>query len=207
MLLSLDVFSNLSLLMCFDIGQEYCLFFLSFLTLTTKNPNNYMDAFIRLTSVLTNPTLAVDRKLKVICDVTSEVIAGADIVSLWTFKDNYSKIVSSVNYQRINNKYGDTAELNREDFGTYFDAIINNEVIKASDAREHPQTACFKDQYFKLNNIYSLLDFILHHDFKPIGIICCESVGKIYQWTEDDVKSLRRIANASSLYFNLHELP
>jgi hypothetical protein len=147
--------------------------------------------------------LAVDKKLKVIRDV----IAGADKLSLWTFQDNYSKIVSSVSYQRINHKYGGKAELKREDFGTYFDAIINNEVIKANDAREHPQTACFKDQYFKPNNIYSLLDFILHHDFKPIGIICCESVGKIYQWTEDDVKSLRRIANASSLYFNLQELP
>ncbi|MGK0306628.1 MAG: hypothetical protein ACI8UG_002386 [Gammaproteobacteria bacterium] len=166
-----------------------------------------MNAFIRLTSVLTNPTLAVDKKLKEICNVTSEVVAGADKVSLWTFKDNYSKIVSIVNYQRINNKYGNTVELKREDFGTYFDAIISSEVTRASDAREHPQTACFKDVYFKPNNVYSLLDFILHHNFKPIGIICCESVGKIYQWTEDDVKSLRRIANASSLYFNLDEVP
>jgi hypothetical protein len=162
-----------------------------------------MDAFIRLTSVLTNPLLAVDKKLKVICEVTSEVIAGADKVSLWTFKDQYSKIVSNVNYDRINNKYGGVAELKREDFSSYFDAIISNEVINASDARKHPQTACFKELYFKPNNIYSLLDFILHHDFKPIGVICCESVGSINQWSENDVNSLRRIANASSLYFNL----
>lgn len=162
-----------------------------------------MEAFIRLTSALTNPTLAIDKKLKIICDVTSEVLPGADRVSLWTFEDNYSKIVQSVSYDRINNKYGGKDELKREDFGSYFDAIISNEVIKANDAREHPQTACFKELYFKPNNIYSLLDFILHHDFNPIGVICCESVGSIYEWGEDDVNALRRIANASSLYFNL----
>ncbi|AGH45428.1 hypothetical protein C427_3319 [Paraglaciecola psychrophila 170] len=121
----------------------------------------------------------MDKKLKEICNVTSEVVAGADKVSLWTFQDNYSKIVSIVNYQRIN-KYGDTVEIKLEDFGTYFDAIISSEVTRASDAREHPQTACAKDVYFKPDNVYSLLDFILHHNFKPIGIICCESVGKIY---------------------------
>jgi hypothetical protein len=162
-----------------------------------------MEAFIRLTSVLTNPTLAVDKKLKMICDVTSEVLPGADRVGLWTFEDNYSKIVSSVSYDRINNTYGGNDELKREDFSSYFEAILCNDVINASDARNDPVTACFKDLYFKPNNIYSLLDFILHNDFKPVGVICCESVGKICQWTEDDVKSLRRIANASSLYFNL----
>jgi len=172
----------------------------------TNISKQFMDPFIRLTSVLTNPTLHVDKKLKVICEVTSEVLAGADRVSLWTFADNYSKIVSSVSYDRTNNKYSDTAELKREEFGAYFDAIISNEVIIASDAREHPQTACFKELYFKPNNIYSLLDFILHHDFKPIGVICCESVGRLYEWSEDDVKSLRRISNASSLYFRLDSL-
>lgn len=165
-----------------------------------------MEEFIRLTSVLTNPAIAVDKKLKVICEVTSEIISGADRVSLWTFADNHSKIVSKVSYDHINNKYGDTAELKREDFAVYFDAIINNDVIIASDAREHPQTACFKELYFKPNNIYSLLDFILHKDFKPIGVICCESVGRLYEWSEDDVQALRRIASSSSLYFNL-EMP
>lgn len=163
-----------------------------------------MEAFIRLTAVLTNPSLDVGKKLKMICNVTAETVSGADRVSLWTFENNYSKIVSSVSYDRINNIYSGATELKREDFGSYFDAIISNEVIKASDAREHPQTACFKELYFEPNNIYSLLDFILHHDFKPIGVICCESVGKIYHWSEEDINSLQRIANASSLYFNLN---
>lgn len=164
-----------------------------------------MDSFIRLTTTLTNPTLSVDKKLKVICEVTSDVIPGADRVSLWTFKDNYSKMVSTVNYDRVTNKYGGETELSRDDFGAYFDAIINNEVVKADNAREHPQTACFKALYFKPNNIYSMLDFILHHDFKPIGVICCESVGRPYEWTEEDEQSLRRIARSSSLYFRLDQ--
>jgi hypothetical protein len=166
-----------------------------------------MEAFIRLTSVLTNPAATVEKKLKMICDITSEVVAGADRVSLWRFEDNYSKIVSIVSYDRINNQYDSNQELKKEHFISYFDAILSNEVIKASDAREHELTSCFKELYFEPNNIYSLLDFILHNDFKPVGIICCESVGEINNWSEDDVASLRRIANASSLYFHLDTKP
>lgn len=162
-----------------------------------------MEAFIRLTSVLTNPSVTVDKKLKMICDVTCELLPGADRVSLWRFEDNYSKIVSSVSYDRISNTYGGNEELTRENFSSYFEAILGNDVISASDARNDPVTACFKDLYLKPNNIYSLLDFILHTDFTPVGVICCESVGKIHQWCEEDVNSLRRIASASSLYFHL----
>jgi GAF domain-containing protein len=164
-----------------------------------------MEAFIKLTSSLTNPALTVDKKLKLICETTAEVISGADRVSLWTFEDDYSKIVSSVNYDNIDRIYSRVAELRRKDFAEYFDAIINNEVIMASDARTDPITTCFTELYFKPNNIFSLLDFILHHDFKPIGVICCESVGRKYQWSDNDVQSLRRIASASSLYFHLDE--
>lgn len=164
-----------------------------------------MEAFIRLTSVLTNPSVEVDKKLKMICDVTCELVPGADRVSLWRFEENYSKIVSSVSYDRISNTYGANAELKREDFSPYFEAILSHDVINASDARKNPITACFKDLYFKPNNIYSLLDFILHNDFKPVGVICCESVNEIYRWSEQDVSVLRRIANSSSLYFNLEE--
>jgi hypothetical protein len=165
-----------------------------------------MEAFIRLTSVLTNPTVTVDKKLKMICDVTSELVPGADRVSLWRFEDNYSKIVSSVSYDRITKTYGGNEELLRENFSSYFEAILSNDVINASDARNDPVTACFKDLYFKPNNIYSLLDFILHNDFNPVGVICCESVDEIFHWSEEDVNALRRIANSSSLYFNLDDI-
>jgi hypothetical protein len=164
-----------------------------------------MEAFIKLTTTLTNPALSVDKKLKMICQVTSELVDGADRVSLWTFKDNYSKLVSSINYDSTKNRYGGVLELSRESFAVYFDAMINNEVVQADDARTHPQTSCFKDLYFAPNNIYSMLDFILHHDFNPIGVICCESVGRQYSWTDEDVQSLRRIARASSLYFRLDQ--
>ncbi|MGS2720613.1 GAF domain-containing protein [Paraglaciecola aestuariivivens] len=162
-----------------------------------------MDAFIRLTTCLTNPALTIDRKLKMICEVTAELISGADRISLWRFEDDYSKIVSSVSYDSSKNKFEDSSELHRKDFTPYFDAIINQNVIKASDARNHPATECFTELYFEPNNIYSLLDFILHEDFNPIGVICCESLGNIYEWSEKDVQSLRRIARASSLYFRL----
>lgn len=74
-------------------------------------------------------------------------------------------------------------------------------MINAPQARTHDITKCFNETYFEPLNIHSLLDFILHWEFIPQGIICCESVGKEVQWAERDIESLKRIARVSSMYF------
>jgi len=161
-----------------------------------------MDSFIRLTTKLTNPKVSVEDKLKEICLTTSALVKGADRVSLWRFDDNFEFIESLICYDVKEHSFTCGQKLNRADFGAYFNGILEQDVINAPEARTHPLTECFTESYFNPLDIYSLLDFILHENFSPTGIICCESVGKVTQWTSDNVKSLRRIANSSSMYFN-----
>jgi len=162
-----------------------------------------MDALTKLTAKLTNPSISVNDKLVKICQVTHQLIEGADRVSLWVFSKDFSKITSLLCYDANSGQYSSGQELFRSDYTEYFDAIIKKDVINASLARDNVFTQCFNESYFQPLNIYSLLDFILHEDFEPTGVICCESVNEVTHWSEDNIETLRRIANMSSLYFKV----
>jgi hypothetical protein len=160
-----------------------------------------MDKFITLTTKLTNPKVPVDAKLKEICLTTSALIQGAHRVSLWCFDENFESIESLICYDTIKHEFTSKQVLKKSDFGDYFTGILQNEVINAPSARSHEHTQCFTEPYFKPLEIYSLLDVILHQDFSPYGVICCETVGQETQWSDENVEMLKKIARASSMYF------
>jgi hypothetical protein len=164
-----------------------------------------MDTFIKLTTKLTNPTVNEQDKLKSICNAVVSLVKGADRVSLWVFSSNFDSIESIICYDSATSSYTSGQQLNKSDFKAYFDGILGTEVINAPQARTHEITKCFNEVYFKPLNIHSLLDFILHQEFQPRGIICCESVGEVTQWSDKDIESLKRIARASSMYFKFSE--
>ena len=163
-----------------------------------------MDAFIKLTTKLTNPRISIEDKLKEICRITALLVKGADRVSLWRFNESFDGIEAIICYDVKSNNFTRGQKLNRIDFDAYFKGILEKEVINAPKARTNPYTMCFNESYFNPLNIYSLLDFILHDDFSPTGVICCESVGKVSHWSNDNIDSLRRVANASSMYFKFN---
>jgi len=160
-----------------------------------------MDPLIKLTIKLTNPKVSVEDKLEEICRITSSLVKGADRVSLWRFNESFDAIEAIICYDVKSNSFTCGQKLNRADFDSYFKGILEKEVINAPEARTNPFTMCFNESYFNPLNIHSLLDFILHEDFSPTGVICCESVGKVNYWSNDNIDSLRRVSNASSMYF------
>jgi hypothetical protein len=164
-----------------------------------------MDPFIRLTTKLTNPKVSIEDKLKEICLTTSLLIKGADRVSLWCFDGSFESIKSLICYDSANRTFTSEQILKKSDFKDYFSGILKNEIINAPQARTHELTKCFNESYFTPLEIHSLLDFILHRDFNPHGVICCESVGKVTQWSDENVETLRRIARGSSMYFRMDD--
>ena len=162
-----------------------------------------MNLHIKLTSTLTNPRVKFEDKLKEICTITSQLIKGADRVSLWSFSGDFEKIESLICYDSFNGDFTSGMILHKSDFNDYFEGILNQEVINAPKARSHDLTKAFNETYFEPLNIQSLLDFVLHQDFVPSGIICCESVDKVTLWTDENIESLRRIASTSSMCFEI----
>jgi len=159
-----------------------------------------MNRFTKLTTTLTNPTINKLSKLEMICKTTAQTISGADRVSLWRFCPQFECIECTLFFDAKTKTFSSGLRLDKSEYETYFSAILKNELVVAPNARTHEVTKCFTEGYFKPFNIYSLLDVILFEDFKPAGIVCCESVENVTEWTEENVADLQRIARASSMY-------
>ncbi|MBE1302246.1 MAG: histidine kinase [Alteromonadaceae bacterium] len=162
-----------------------------------------MDPLFKLNTALTNQYLSNTERLQKICLTTAELIPGADRVSVWLFDEALSQITSLCCYDSKDNTYSQGTVLKKSDYQSYFEAIVDNEVVCAAQARTDATTSCFTESYFMPLNIHSLLDFTFHQDFVPKGIICCESIGREVDWQDSDIECLRRISRACSFYFKL----
>lgn len=158
-----------------------------------------MDAISKLKIQLSKPRMSVAEKLRVICCTIHNLVPSADRVSLWVFDKELTEIKSLI--LLADRQYHFTPiVLKKSDFPGYFEHILKYETLMASDAREHPSTTCFNHLYFEPNDIHSLLDFVIQKDFEPIGIICCEAVGEIALWQQEDIDVMKRIAQISDLF-------
>ena len=127
----------------------------------------------------------------------------ANFVSIWRFDEGLTKIVCLF---AIDINTGETShgqELMRTDFPKYFDCILEETTICAPDACAHHQTAELAEAYFQPNGIISLLDYIVHKNFKPAGIICCESKNTRRDWSVTDISYLRDLAVFASFKANV----
>lgn len=160
-----------------------------------------LEHYEELTACVSSHDIHMKVKLQTICRIIKEIAPNANRVSLWLFNQKANEIFCLMcldSKEALTN--GQT--LKKIDFPEYFDHILKNKVLSASDARENPATTCFNDVYFKPLNIFSLLDFIFHFQFKPTGVICCEREGDVTQWSKDDINALKRVANITSMFFS-----
>lgn len=155
-----------------------------------------------LTIKLSKKSLSEEDKRFAICQCVRKVIPHVNRISLWQFENNRSAIRCLLLCEEQEITEARDIVLTEADYPEYFKAILNKEVVVASDARNHPDTQCFNDSYFQPNEIYSLLDFIFHNDFQPIGIICCESRFSKVDWDKHDESMLRRVANITSMFYS-----
>ena len=130
-------------------------------------------------------------------------VTHANRVSLWAFNEDKSEIFCLMCVSGKEYTFTSGAILKKTDYSEYFNTILKEQVLGASDARIHHVTKCFNQEYFEANNIHSLFDYIYHEEFIPKGIICCESVGQAIEWVESEQHILRKIAGITSMFLKL----
>jgi GAF domain-containing protein len=123
---------------------------------------------------------------------------GANRVSIWEFDPQRESIRCACFYEAPLERFTSGQILTAREHPNYFRTILREKFIIAPDARSHPATADLVDPYFRDHDIYSLLDFIIHDSFKPIGVVCCENAGAIREWRDEDVSYLRQISTLIS---------
>ena len=142
-------------------------------------------------------TATEEAVFQAVCLDVSEAL-DADLVSIWFFDDAHSRIDCQSRYDAPTARFSCGQSLLKADYPRYFETVVEYNFIAAPDAQTHPATSELTEGYFIPNEIQSLLDFILHKDCKPIGVICCESRAKRRDWSEKDKSYLRAIASLVS---------
>lgn len=126
--------------------------------------------------------------------LTREITKQIDCTraSFWLYSDDLRTGIDLVClYDAGTREYGSGMHLSEDDFGPYFEAMRQDDMIVASEAHTHPATRCFKELYFEPLNICSLLDVGISINGSPFGLFCCENVSFVKTWTDEDVKFLR----------------
>lgn len=167
--------------------------------LNVYNPKNLN--LKKLAVKISDPNISNESKLKQTCQELKKLIPSADRVSLWLFNQDYTAI-SCLMCLDENEKVSLDAVLKADDFPHYFNFILGNQVLDASDARNNEITSGFNDVYFEPLDIHSLLDYIYFIDDKPLGVICCERVGSKVTWSHADKEALIKIADLTTLFLS-----
>ena len=167
--------------------------------LNVYNPKNLN--LKNLAVKISDPNVSSDRKLKQICKELKALIPNANRVSLWLFNKDYSAL-NCLACLDENDVVSNGTVLYTENSPAYFNYILANQVLNASDARNNEVTKPFSLSYFEPLNIYSLLDYIYILDSKPLGVICCESVGSKVTWSHVDKESLIKVADVTNLFLS-----
>jgi GAF domain-containing protein len=83
--------------------------------------------------------------------------------------------------------------------GPYFDTLLADGCVIAADARTHPTTRIFLEDYLIPQDIHSVLDVCFSVNGVLFGTFSCEQTGAPVVWTQRQVQLLRQIGSRASL--------
>jgi len=145
--------------------------------------------------------LSTEDTLKAICiDLSKDV--SADLVSIWFFDEDLTMMECQAHYDATSETFKKGQVIERSQYPTYFQAIIEETYVSAPDSQNQLFTRELAKDYLIPNNIKSILDFILHEDLAPVGVICCENRNETRNWSEADKRHLRIVATLISHRFD-----
>lgn len=81
----------------------------------------------------------------------------------------------------------------------YFDRLLTDGIVNAPDARRHPATAVFLDDYLLPLDIHSVLDICFSVNGVLFGVFSCEQTGAPTTWSQRQVQLLRQVSARASL--------
>ncbi|MBK1880136.1 GAF domain-containing protein [Pelagicoccus mobilis] len=156
---------------------------------------------LKTKQLLADRTKATKEEIfKSVCIDAAEQL-DADLTSVWTFNEKKTQIECQLRYDALDETYTSGLVLKKEDYPRYFKAIVEENIVNAPMARTQIATKEFTESYFEPNGIHSLLDFILHDDHVPVGVLCCENRRGVRQWSREDEDFLRSLATLTSFLF------
>jgi len=99
-------------------------------------------------------------------------------LSVWLFNHERNAIISMGEYDLHQRKFAKDNTINKKSHPNYFQAISENEILLAPNIYTNKDTYELVDDYFKPNDIISLMDIPLRVEGELVGVMCFEKTGK-----------------------------
>lgn len=113
---------------------------------------------------------------------------------IWLLSQDGSELQCHSLFESSQKKHSSGHSLHSADYPRYFNALLTESRIYASDAQTDPRTAEFKEGYLVPFGITSMLDAGIQSEGRLIGVICLEHVGEIRKWHSDEESFASTIA-------------
>lgn len=126
---------------------------------------------------------------------------GCTRCGVWVFVDTAEgrALRCMAMYDRRLDRIVGAADIFNADSGPYFDTLVREGCVVASEARRHPATAGFLAHYLEPLDLHSLLDVCFSINGVPFGAFSCEQAGAPVHWTQRQVQMLRQVGSRASL--------
>lgn len=136
--------------------------------------------------------------LQEITEVACQTLELAQ-AGIWIFESDRSVMRLLESYDRTSDSHVADLELQATDYPAYFEALAEQRLIAATDARIDPRTCEFLDTYLNPYGIVSLLDAPIWRRGEMVGVICLERQGQPCAWTLEEENFAGSLADFVSL--------
>ncbi|MCK5075391.1 MAG: PAS domain S-box protein [Calditrichia bacterium] len=159
-------------------------------------------------SVLSSRQIAEDFQEDIFYQQVTEICSNAlnaDRVKVWLFDKNKENLKCVNAFNRSTNTHSRGEEFYVKKYPEYLKALFKGKPIDANNARTDYRTNESLKDYLEPNNIYSILDIIIRSSGKDIGIISAATIGKKYNWQNDEKTFIHSLADQIALVITSNE--
>ncbi|WP_210394723.1 PAS domain S-box protein [Motiliproteus sediminis] len=119
-------------------------------------------------------------------------------VSLWQYQRNPGQMRCLTLYSSRGDEQLEGMVLQRNQYPRYFEALEEELVIDACDARNDPRTQEFRDSYLTPLDIHAMLDVGIYNGSTLSGVLCIEQQGQSRRWESNDITFIHNAAGLLS---------
>lgn len=156
-----------------------------------------------LAQLTLNESIAQSDILEALKEITRMVsgVLRAARASVWLLSEDNTALQCVVLCEAGQPPRDSTDILRADEFPRYFEALLRESILSASDAHNDPRTREFARDYLPRFDIGAMLDVSIQMEGRLVGMICVEHVGGARAWHPDESSFLSAIANFTAQLF------
>ncbi|MBI4002050.1 MAG: PAS domain S-box protein, partial [Nitrospira defluvii] len=140
----------------------------------------------------------LEHALKEITRTTASTLCVSR-ASVWLLTEDRRLLQCKDLYEASTDRHSSGIELRATAYPAYFQELLSERVIDASDARTDPRTAEFADSYLIPQGITAMLDIPIRFKGRLVGVLCHEHIGPPRAWMLEEQQFGHAIASLVSL--------